>query len=562
MGPAGRPSVAVAIRRTRLIAGLVVVFYLVGHLANHALGLDGLAAMNAGEHLFVAFWHGWVGTFLLYASLAVHFVLALWSIYERRQWRMAPHEAAQLIFGLVIPAFLVSHAVDTRFAHEFRNVEATYTHIIVLGWLHSDMGVSQALLLVLAWGHGCFGVHYWLRLKRWYGRWAPVLLAVAFALPILALLGFFEALREVAAQAQNPGWVEATLAQAGDPGGTVRESLQGTKHAIGGALALMLVLTLGARHLRNRFERRHRSIRASYPHGRSVVAPIGRTLLEISRFGAIPHASVCGGRGRCSTCRVRVVAGLEAQPPADATEIAVLKRVGAPADVRLACQLRPTDDLTVIPLLPAAATPRDAGAMPDYALGDEREICILFADLRGFTRFSERKLPYDVVFFLNQYFETMGDAIERAGGIANQFTGDGVMALFGLESGATQGCRDAIAAAKAMVQGLAAMSGELAAQLDEPLRMGIGIHCGPTVVGRMGRGVAMYLTAVGDTVHVASRLQDLTKQHQCQLVISESAAARAGVNVSAYPRHEIAVRNRAEAVTIRAIADVAALHLT
>ena len=237
----------------------------------------------------------------------------------------------------------------------------------------------------------------------------------------------------------------------------------------------------------------------------------------------------------------------------------MLKRVGAAPNVRLACQLRPTNDLSVVPLLPPTATARDGFAHPDHVVGKEQEICVLFADLRGFTRLSERKMPYDVVFLLNRYLETMSRAIEQAGGIPNQFTGDGVMALFGVESNPERGCSDAVAAAKSMVRGLAAMSSELAEELAEPLRMGIGIHEGPTIVGRMGHGEAMYLTAVGDTVNLASRLQDLTKQYQCQVIISEVAAQRAGIDVSGFPRHEVTVRNRTEPVAIRAIEDLDSL---
>ena len=135
----------------------------------------------------------------------------------------------------------------------------------------------------------------------------------------------------------------------------------------------------------------------------------------------------------------------------------------------------------------------------------------------------------------------------------------GSMALFGIESGAEQGCRDALGAARAMVRGLAEMSIDLAEELEEPLRMGIGIHTGPAIVGHMGRGAAIYLTAVGDTVHVASRLQDLTKQYKCHLIVSESVAQRAGIDVSGYPRHELTVRNRAEPIAIRTIVDVESL---
>ena len=181
---------------------------------------------------------------------------------------------------------------------------------------------------------------------------------------------------------------------------------------------------------------------------------------------------------------------------------------------------------------------------------------MLFADLRGFTRLSERKLPYDVVFFLNRYFEVMGEAIDRAGGVIKQFTGDGVMALFGAHDGPEEDCRKALRAAGAMIEGLKEMSKILSEELNELLRMGVGIHTGPTVVGRMGLGAALYLTAVGDTVHVASRFQDLTKEYACQLIISKQVAERAGLDVSGFPQHELAVRNRTEPIVIRTIENV------
>ena len=186
---------------------------------------------------------------------------------------------------------------------------------------------------------------------------------------------------------------------------------------------------------------------------------------------------------------------------------------------------------------------------------------MLFADLRKFTALAERRLPYDVVFFLNRYFEAVGRAIEEAGGVTNQFTGDGVMALFGVDTDPARGCRQALLGAQAMARSVAALSRSMADDLDEPLRIGIGIHTGPAVVGQMGYGETVYLTAVGDTVHVASRFQDLTKHYQAQLIISEKVAARAGVDASAFPRHEITVRNRLEILAIRVIPDAADLDV-
>ena len=242
-------------------------------------------------------------------------------------------------------------------------------------------------------------------------------------------------------------------------------------------------------------------------------------------------------------------------PPPSPLELRVLQRVGAPPNLRLACQLRPERDLAVTPLLAVtvdAAAPHLSGTA---RLGQEREIAILFADLRGFTRLAEHKLPYDVVFFLNRYFEAVGGAIAEAGGIANQYTGDGVMALFGVEAGAESACRQALRAAGAMVARVDDVSRAFGADLGAPLRLGIGIHVGPAVVGEMGYGETRYLTAVGDTVHVASRLEALTKEYECELVVSEQVMDRAGVSAPGYPRHELTVRNREAPLRIVVVAE-------
>ena len=233
----------------------------------------------------------------------------------------------------------------------------------------------------------------------------------------------------------------------------------------------------------------------------------------------------------------------------------MLARVGAAPDVRLACQTCPVRDVAVAPLLAPSIVPGDAHTA-DVRQGRERELAVLFADLRGFTRMAEHKLPYDVVFVLNRYFETVGTAITEAGGVTNQFTGDGVMALFGIDVGPAAGCRQALAAARAMVEGLASLSAELAGDLPAPLRIGIGIHAGAAVVGRMGWGQSFYLTAVGDTVHVAARLEQATKDYHAELVVSEDVGRYAGIDLSAFRRDDLAVRNRAGRVPVRVITRV------
>ena len=555
--PAGQSH---AERSARLASGLVLFSFIALHLANHALGLISLAAMESGRDRFLGLWRSLPGSALLAAAIVTHLSLAVHSIYLRRQFRMQPLEAAQLALGLCIPVLAVDHVLNTRFAHIYYGLQDSYAFFLLLFWkLRPELAAWQTVLVLVAWTHGCIGIHYWLRAKAWYGRARLALYTGALLLPVLALLGFVQGGRTVVALAEDPDWVSRAFRQARAPDAAARATLKSASDGFLGGGAGLLLLTLGARAARQWRERR-RSMRITYPGERAVSVPHGYSVLETSRHAGIPHASVCGGRGRCSTCRVRVAGDAAMLPPASAAEARVLARVGAAPDVRLACQLRPLGDIAVTPLLPPSVDAAQALTGGRMA-GDERVICILFADLRGFTRISEKRLPYDVVFLLNRYFETVGGAIERCGGVANQFTGDGVMALFGIESGAQTGARQALAAAQEMQRALARLSADLSAELPAPLKLGIGIHCGRTVVGHMGRGVATYLTAVGDAVNTASRLQDQTKQFSCQLIISEQVAERAGFDASGFRREEITVRNRDEAIAIRIIEDVESLML-
>ena len=550
------------VRRTRLTTGLILLTYVSTHLINHALGLISLEMMEAGRIWFLALWRNPVGTSLLYASLLTHFSLALWSLYQRRHLRIPLWEALQLTLGLSIPPLLSLHFVGTRMQHEWFGVEDSYSLLVLTLWHASPWdGLKQTILITFAWLHGCIGIHFWLRFRPWYRRYAPIFLGCALLVPVLGLLGFTQAGHEVENLIErDPEWVQRVLRESRVPPRSQREPLYRLDDAIIATYGSLIVLTLLARIMRDVFERRSR-IRITYSGGREVYVPRGFSVLEASRFAGIPHTSVCGGRGRCSTCRIRVSEGLAKQLPPSAAETRVLQRVGAPPNVRLACQLRPVENLSITPLVPAERHTIAGYAQPSYLAGQERTIAVMFADLRTFTGIAERKLPYDLVFLLNSYFDAVGQSITGAGGFVDKFIGDGVMALFGVETGPIDGSRKALGSARSMVDHVEALSDLLAAELTEPLKIGIGIHCGPAVVGRMGYGATVHLTAIGDTVNVASRLQDLTKEFSCQLVISEEVARQAGLNVNGLPRHEITVRNRREALAIFVIEDLKGLTI-
>jgi adenylate cyclase len=422
-------------------------------------------------------------------------------------------------------------------------------------------GGLQLTVLVIAWIHAVIGLRFWLGVKPWYERWQPVLYAFALLMPTLAILGVLEGGRQVMTMAEDPAWVgELMRAHPRPPPEDIATLYQIVLWVRSGFLAALLGV-LAARVARRYWERRRGVIRLTYPSSRVVQIVRGVTILEASRMAGIPHASVCGGRGRCSTCRVRVEGPKEGIPPPAPEEVKVLHRVGAAPDVRLGCQLRPHGDLRVTPLLPATAQARDGFRRPDYLHGVEREIVILFGDLRAFTKLSEKRLPYDLVFLLNQYFAEMGNAVEAAGGRIDKFIGDGVMALFGLDSGVEAGCREALVAARDMALRMQNLNRALVFDIPEPLRIGIGIHTGPAIVGEMGYGTAVSITAVGDSVNTASRIESLCKTYGCELVISDAVVLRSGIDLGAAPRHEIEIRGRVERLAVRTFASAADLPM-
>jgi adenylate cyclase len=549
------------IRQLRLVSGLAMLVYVTMHLLNHAVGLVSLEAMEDVLWYIFRIWSKPPTQALLYGGFLAHYGLALWALWQRRSLRLRASELTQLVLGFAIPILLAQHVVGTRIGQDYlRTDTGYYAYLLWIYFVQSPKdGYWQMVVLVVAWGHAMIGLHFWLRVRPWYAQLQPAALVFAVLVPFLSLLGMIQAGREVVALAADPDWTRRAFARMTLPSPETQRTLKaitdGLSWFFGGTVGAALL----ARFIRHVWRRRHGLVRISYPDGRFVDVTPGTTVLEASRIHGIPHASVCGGRGRCSTCRVRVRSEIGSIDPPEPVEQRVLRRIAATPNIRLACQLRPRGKVEVTPLLPPFAAAADGRRRVDVAQGSEREIAILFADIRGFTALSEGRLPYDVVFILNRYFAAMGRAVEAVGGRVDKFIGDGVMALFGIESGTQAGCREALAAARLMSDRLAELNLSLRAELDSPLRIGIGIHCGPVIVGEMGYGRAAAITAIGDAVNTASRLEGLTKTYDCELVVSEETMDRAGLDLSELPRYEIEIRGRREMLAIRTLARAADL---
>src|SRR3954468_18164171 len=210
------------------------------------------------------------------------------------------------------------------------------------------------------------------------------------------------------------------------------------------ALLALALLAKGARAIH---ERRGGMVNLSYGNGRTVRVPKGLSVLEASLRNNVPHASVCGGRARCSTCRIRVIGDSGELPPPSPREAFVLARVGASdPSIRLACQLRPETDLSFFQIF----TPQEMSAntpVAPHRIGQERYLVSMFVDMRGSTKLAEVQLPFDTVFIVNRFLGAVSQAVIECGGQPNQFIGDGELALFGLSSAPHTACRQAIRAA-------------------------------------------------------------------------------------------------------------------
>ncbi|WP_096704764.1 adenylate/guanylate cyclase domain-containing protein [Magnetospirillum sp. 15-1] len=538
----------------RLAGALVILGFVVCHLVNHMLALVSLDAAIAGHDLLMEPWEGAVGTGLLLTAGLTHYVNALWAVYERRTLRMGSTEAWQLGLGVSIPFLMMVHLSGTRLGEVFLDLEPGYPSVLLSQWVLSPWkGVVQGILVLVVWGHACAGLHLRFAGKGWYQRTQAGLLALAVVIPTLALAGWISGGSSVIRAAGDPAWTARILAEAHMGPTTSADTLR--LMLVGSGLHfLLIVVPLAARAARRLGGGRRPQL--THSSGRVMRMMPGATVLETLQDHGIPHASACGGKARCTTCRVRVRAGCDRLPPPGALEAAALSRIEAPPEVRLACQLRPEHDLAILPLLPSDAAAAD-GRLHGGMDGRERHVVVMFVDLRGSTTLGEAKMPYDMLFILHRFFQQMTRALAATGGHYSNFTGDGLMALYGLKTAdARKAVAAALAGARRMVAGLETLNAELAMELAAPLRMGIGIHYGEAIVGTMGPPGAQIVSAIGDTVNTTARLEGLTKDQDCLLVLSAAAAAAGGLDFPGEPRHQVVVKGRVEPVEFLAFAAI------
>ena len=348
-------------RTARISSGLILLAFVSTHLLNASFGLISVEAMDKASPYLTGFWNFQPLSALLSLSLIVHFFLGLWSVYERPTLKTNAQDIVQLITALCIVPLMATHVIGVMMVKQ-AGIDIGYAMVIQIMWIGApSIGLLQIIVVTVVWLHGCAGLLIWLRSMEWARNIVLWIYPIAIAIPVLSLLGFSEAGRDVLEAAANPPVVESV-----EPADTSEPAAPQpvldfafikalTNWLIWGSMGLA-IFTLVARALRLQLRKQ-----GYFEITRDDVAvqPVraGLSLLDAFQERNHPHASLCQGRGRCGTCAVHVLSS--EFPLSEPTELErrTLAAKGLPASARLACQLKPAGgQIAVKALFPADYT--------------------------------------------------------------------------------------------------------------------------------------------------------------------------------------------------------------
>jgi hypothetical protein len=286
--------------KVRPVSALGLLAFVVCHLTAHSFLLVSFERAGAALDILMYPWRSVIGTAVLASALLAHYSNALWSIYVRRNLRLSRWEWWQLGLGLCIPLLLMFHVIGTRVAEGLLGVTSHYSSVLLVQWQLSPwLGVLQVTAVLTVWIHACIGVHFWLRTKTWYAGWRPLFVGVSLLLPTLALSGYVTAGNQVLRAAENPNYVKLSLDTSNL---TDQKWIEiGRIARVGAAIYMALILLpFAGRGVRAWVYRHRRRPLLTHSNGQTVPMLPGGTVLETLRENGIPHASVCGGRARCT----------------------------------------------------------------------------------------------------------------------------------------------------------------------------------------------------------------------------------------------------------------------
>lgn len=329
-------------RTLRIVTGLVLFVFVATHLLNMSVGLVSLQALEQARHYFMLPWSNPVGFFVLVGSMFIHGALGLVAIYWRNTLQMTRYDLIQTISALLIIPLLASHVLGVTLAVEMFSFEPSYQATLNVFWVQAPLeGLRQVLVVGVTWVHGCIGLFTWMRLKSWWPKAAAIAYPLAVLIPVLALLGFVEAGNQVVELSQNAVNNTTTVSvEIATERAAAFEFYNTIKWSIIGMYLAIVAIMLIARKIRLRSTKTG-ILTLSYLTGGTIRVEGGVSLLEAAQSNDVPHANMCQGRGRCGTCRVRIISSSLDLPEPSEMEQKTLAKFEAPDNVRLACQLVP-----------------------------------------------------------------------------------------------------------------------------------------------------------------------------------------------------------------------------
>ena len=248
------------------------------------------------------------------------------------------------------------------------------------------------------------------------------------------------------------------------------------------------------------------------------------TILSVSLREGVYHAHACGGKAKCSTCRVIIEKGQTNCLPPNSSEIRMLQKLYFPPNVRLACQTKVKGNVTirrpVLDEIDVQVTARMIAGEDQQSIGEEKHVSILFADLARYTQFTESTQPYDLVHILNRYYFMMGKVVKRHKGQILDYYGDGFLAVFGLKEPKTHPV-DAVQAGLDILDSLDRFNEYLKNWVSQKFQVRIGVNTGTAIMGTVGMDTMKKFSAFGDTVNTAARIESANKSLRTKFLVSE-----------------------------------------
>ncbi len=282
-----------------------------------------------------------------------------------------------------------------------------------------------------------------------------------------------------------------------------------------------------------------------------------QTILQASLEAGIPHYHACGGKARCSTCRIVVQEGEEKLSPPNKAELKLRKQKMFPDNVRLACQTKVKASNVKIQRIIKDEADLDLyvyGKSSEniQTVGDEKSMALFFLDIRDFTPFIEKHLPFDVIHIVRRLNILFNEIITLHKGKIIEYAGDGIYAVFGFDEPINEAVNNAYEAGKQILSSLPKLNDNyITKYFDYKIEAGIGLHAGRVIAGKTRVKETNNYTVMGFPVNVAARLESSTKELNNNFIVSEYVYAMLAEQKSVTEQKQINLKGVSEPFVVR-----------